>query len=35
MLAPYSHVSGVVLQFEDGRWEAEPLVAVPRQDVPL
>lgn len=35
MLAGHSHVSGVVLQFEDGRGEAEPLVAVPSQDVPL
>lgn len=35
MLAYHSHVPGVALQFEDGRGEAEPLVAVPSQDVPL
>lgn len=34
MSAP-SHVSGVALQFQDGGGEAEPLVAVSSQDVPL
>lgn len=35
MLPGHSHVPGVVLQFEDGRGEAEPLVAVSSQYVPL
>lgn len=35
MLEGNSHVSGVVLQFQDGWGEAKPLVAVPSQDIPL
>lgn len=35
MLRSGSHVSGVALQFQDGGGEAEPLVAVSSQNVPL
>lgn len=31
----YSHVSGVALQFQDGGGEAEPLVTVSSEDIPL
>lgn len=31
----HSHVSGVALQLQDGGGEAEPLVTVSSQDVPL
>lgn len=35
ILPGHSHVSGVALQFQDGGGEAEPLVTVSSQDVPL
>lgn len=31
----YSHVSGVALQFQDGGGEAEPLVTVSSENIPL
>lgn len=34
-VSAHSHVSGVALQFQDGGGEAEPLVTVSGQDVPL
>lgn len=34
-MSGYSHVSGVALELQDGRGEAEPLVTVSCQDVPL
>lgn len=35
MLVNYSHISGMALQFQDGGGEAEPLVTVSSENVPL